>query len=447
MPPLLGSTGDGAKAFGFSVSSAVVAPNFYIHVFSGGSTINTTCNHSSVDSNMVGYLTGIVTSPAIRGFTWKNSSTGTSVSWQTQVNTNAYRGELLQVTADGQYLFYKSSLYMMRLGLTNGSQLATPTTIGGTAIMVDATSASGSIVHMVGPSSTQGVLLACKIDVSTQPMTITWSRTYQDSAPSTNNALAGGVAKKGSGGAVFITGSYLSTGFITKVSDTDGSPTWLRRHSVSGQTSSSYARCCSDSSDNVYAAGVFQNTAAGANLWITKTNTSGTLQWSKSFNSTATGSDNGYAVCMSSDETSIYVLGNVGNTNATCILNINASTGALNWQRTISQTNSWRLTAGKIFASSTTLTILGSVLAGSYGIHFAMAVPADGTKTGSYTTTGSFSTTWTYAASSYTYADTGAVTVTTTGWPSNAAAGLTAGTSAGAMVSGGYTYEASVVVT
>lgn len=443
MPPLLGSTGDTAKAWGFTISSvSIVSGTYYITCFAGVSQI-CSFNHGSVDSNMVPYVTGY-NATANRAIHWKASSDGLTVAWQSAVPVNGFRGSIAQISTDGTvlYSYFNDRLFNVSTstGLATGGRIITVANLAN-----DGCATSTSNLYVCSTSTTSGVGVIWKFNMSGTPA-VTWSRFYQDASPSTIPVTIYGVTKRESG-ALFASGNYSTgNGFVTKISDTDGSAVWLRRHNVAGGTGFQYNRCCSDSSDNVYIAGQYNTSALGANFWMTKVDTNGTLQWSAVLNTSTTATtDRAYSCCMSSDQSSVYFVGSASTT--TVIINVNASTGAINWQRQITNTSSQFLNTAKIFANATTMVIMGDFTNGANRVHVVFALPADGTKTGTYTTTGTASFTWTYAASSLNYS-TVTVSVSNTAWGGNANANATSNstTTANTVTATAYAFTSKVAV-
>lgn len=436
-----------ASAFGL-ISSASIGASYYITLF-GQASQNCSFNHGSVDTATGNVYIAGYNSTATAPIFWKNAANGQSVTWQIAVGLVSYRGTVAQISADRSNLYgmFLSQAYSINPSTGAGN---TPSSLTGLSLQYDACSPSGTIMYVCGSTSTSGVGDAIKLDMSTSPVTVSWSRTYSNATPASQAITPTGITKKGSSGAIFVCGSnYTAGAFVQKISETDGSVTWVRNHIPSGATGSiSYAKCVSDASDNVYCTGYFNTTALGNNFWIAKTNTSGALQWSKCLNTGAgVFTDQGFGVCMSSDESSIYVWGKTGNPNGAALLNINASTGALNWQRSLVTATSNAFNTGKIYATATNVFLLGDITYGANRVTMAISFPADGSKTGTYTTTGSASFTWTYASSSYSYADTPAVTVTTTSWSSSAAAGVASSSTTNTLLTTTYSFLSAGVVT
>jgi hypothetical protein len=280
---------------------------------------------------------------------------------------------------------------------------------------------------------------------------VTWSKFYQDSTPSTNPTVMYGIAKKESG-ALFASGSYgpaaTAFGFVTKISDTDGSAVWLRRHSISGGTTFRYNRCCTDSSGNVYLAGQYITTALGNNFLMVKVDTNGTIQWSAVLNSGTTSiADIALSCCMSADESSVFFVGNSAS-NATLLINVSAATGTVNWQRQITNSGLNFLESAKVFANSSTVTIMGAFAVGSARRHGVFALPADGSKTGAYTSTGTTIFNWEYTVANMNYAPV-TLSVSTNNWGGNANANATssAASTANTVTATNYTQTSSVAIT
>lgn len=138
---------------------------------------------------------------------------------------------------------------------------------------------------------------------------------------------------------------------------------------------SSYADCQSinvDSSGNVYASGLY---ASGTYSIVVKYDSSGTLQWARRVSAT-----NGLNSLIFDSLGYLYV----SQSRGTWFAKINTSDGSINWQR------NWSYTGGSNFSNSwlnvneNDEIIVNGRFVKSYSIGFALKVPSNGTKTGTY---------------------------------------------------------------
>lgn len=148
----------------------------------------------------------------------------------------------------------------------------------------------------------------------------------------------------------------------------------------------------SDSNDNAYFGGY---TDSGS--WATKLNSSGTLQWSKSFGSSqqfpkfGTVDSSGNVYWGHNDGTKHY------------IIKLDSS-GNVQWQRTIYGAAGTSNSGHNMIVSGNNLYVTFSASDGSNVNGYAAILPTDGSKTGTYTVNGK---TITYAASSLSIGNTG----------------------------------------
>jgi uncharacterized delta-60 repeat protein len=169
--------------------------------------------------------------------------------------------------------------------------------------------------------------------------TLQWQKTLGGSNSDIGNSVA-----IGSDGSVYICGNTYSAGaggsdaFITKF-NSSGTLQWQKTLGGSDSDSGNSVAIGSDGSvyicGNTYSAG-----AGGSDAFITKFNSSGTLQWQKTLG--GSDSDSGNSVAIGSDG-SVYICGNTYSAGAggsdAFITKFNSS-GTLQWQKTLGGSNS-----------------------------------------------------------------------------------------------------------
>lgn len=142
---------------------------------------------------------------------------------------------------------------------------------------------------------------------------------------------------------VYIAGSFNNSSntyniaFLTKY-NTSGTIQWQRSIS-SASTATSISSIATDSSANVYVTGTFRNASNGTNAFIAKYNTSGTIQWQRSLadsNSAASQSDLPYGITTDSSG-NVYVTGY--QRGATTFITKYNTSGTIQWQRFLSVTS------------------------------------------------------------------------------------------------------------
>jgi hypothetical protein len=141
-----------------------------------------------------------------------------------------------------------------------------------------------------------------------------------------------------------------------------------------------------DSSGNVYTGGYH----ASDNYFV-KMNSSGTLQWARSF-----GGGQGFPQQGAVDSAgNVYATHNTAG-NVAYLVKFNSS-GTVQWQRSITGSAGTGNTGGVEVLDDNNILIIGSASDGTNVNAFQMIVPADGSKTGTYTVGGK---TMNYLASS-----------------------------------------------
>lgn len=176
---------------------------------------------------------------------------------------------------------------------------------------------------------------------------------------SSDNVIVAGICRSDGAGA--------NDGFIVKY-DPEGSVLWDR--TLGGTSTDEFYRIAIDSSDNIIAVGREASVDAGGyDMFIAKYNSSGTIQWQRRLG--GTGNDYFYGVGVDSSD-NIYASGYTASEGAggddALIVKYNSS-GTLQWQRTLGDTNtnrSWDLavdSSDDIIICGTTGSVFSGLLA------------------------------------------------------------------------------------
>ena len=200
---------------------------------------------------------------------------------------------------------------------------------------------------------------------------------------------------------VYATGNFKNSSsgydtFITKY-NSSGAIQWQRSladgNTAANQSGQGYG-IATDSSSNVYATGYFTNTSGGSNVFITKYNSSGAIQWQRSLADSLAGSSQvDYGLSITADSTgNVYVSGRFANSagNANAFITKYNSSGTIQWQRSLADGNTAanQATYGYSVATdpSGNICITGFFRNTSKRTNFYVAkIPNDGTKTGTWT--------------------------------------------------------------
>lgn len=210
-----------------------------------------------------------------------------------------------------------------------------------------------------------------------------------------------GVASDSSGNVYAVCGVSVSyyNGYLVKY-DTNGTLQWQR--TVSTGSGSTYLRDVAvDSSGNVYVTGVTNYGGATLRMFVAKYNSSGTNLWARELYS-GSAPVYGYGLAIDSSG-NVYVCGYYLYDYIMCMAKWNSS-GVIQWQRQLSGASSRKSYGYDVSVDAGGMpTFIGySTNSSNSDRKYLMAkVPADGSKTGTYTLSGN---SFVYSATSFTEA-------------------------------------------
>lgn len=260
--------------------------------------------------------------------------------------------------------------------------------------------------HVCGSSSTFALPLIMKYDSSGN---LTWQRSMNlNTGTSTEvfNALS-----LDSSGNVYTVGGVVSgstTAFITK-HNSSGTLQWQRYLGTSG-----FEDCITTAAGNTYVCKAMGGPSGLAEHLVAKYDTSGTLLWQKFLGGTVAQTCRGVALDSSEN---VYVIGYSGSgTGANYVIFKVDSSGNLQWQRTLRTSAADIPYAIKVDNAGNFYAV--GYITGVARRLFVAKLPGDGSKTGTYTVDG---ISITYEASTYTFSN---------GTATNTTGGATAGTPA-----------------
>jgi len=312
---------------------------------------------------------------------------------------------------------------------------------GGSAISVIKFDSTGAITWQIAingfPSGCSGV------SVSSGAITTDSSGNIYVCAPVVSACLQTfAVVKLSSAGAIVFSRSLTngfrddgpcaikvdSTGRINIATGNNGYPVVLQLTSagaiswsqtITNVTSISYcADIVIDSSDNIYAVGLYIDSSVGfSGSVIVKFNSSGTVQWNRRFTSASSNGMLFYGVGIDSSA-NIYCFGNQTTAYAQYIVKYN-NAGTIQWQRSITSADIRFNTFDGVVSSDGSPVSISQAAVQSTGTdrQFVAKIPATGAKTGTYTLS---TISYTYAASSGTDQNPTGITYAAGGFSSTA---------------------------
>ena len=369
----------------------------------------------AVDSSGNVYVAGIITG---NNYLLTKYNVSGVIQWQRQLGTcvDNGRGNILAIDASGNSYVVGSineagniNLILFKYNSSGTFQwqkkLSGASNENGYGVAVD----SSGNVYVSGSTDTQGAgnndALIVKYNSSG---TVQWQRilggtgneeAYDVAVDSSANVYIVGIAGTGFGGSDTLIAKY----------DTSGTIQWQKRLGGASQDNGKSAAVV-DSSGNIYLAADTNSSGAGSyDVLIAKYDTSGTLQWQRTFG--GGGSEISYGIAVDSLG-SAYV---TGQSSSNIFIVKYDTSGTIEWQRSLSSSGDeagyaiTTDTAGNMYITGYTTV---SDPSSQYDVVIAK-LPSDGSKTGTY---GS----WTYAVTTLTSA---------TSTLSDATATLTAATS------------------
>lgn len=389
MPPLMGSIGaDSAKAYGFT--SVIIAPTYYMAYY--GTTNGTNLYYACNDSDGAIYGAGY-NATASRPYFWKVSSTGAALSWQKTYDVAATRG--VSTLYDGSNIWLGTTAGVFKVNPSTGDMIFAGR--ANSITFVYKMVLSGTSLFLFGNFTGVGYGGVAKMDVSSGLSTALFQYSYATSAPSSTQSgfYSGGIDSSGN---IICVGFTGTSGVVMKLPPNSSTATWTRNHTISGQTNFQYNNVAIDSSDNMYVVGVSVRTASGSDAMLTKLNSSGTVQWSKSLKNSTTVNDSFQDVTLDPSQNYLYAVGSTAS-NSVLIAKFDLS-GNLIFQRTLdflAGSSGW-----SIQVDSNSMYIGARAARSGLSQNFTAKLPNDGSKTGTYSLGG---TNVVYASSSLTLAD------------------------------------------
>jgi uncharacterized delta-60 repeat protein len=367
-------------------SSATASTPAWINKLVGAAT--DIANAVALDASGNVYITGQTqTGTEYDSILAKYTSTGTLV-WQVKLAaaSNAEQGYCIAVDSS-------SNVYIGGTGATStGAALLVKYDTNGNVVWQQKYETTGTCsifgiaVDSSGNVYTTGSIYAVSIGVSyagfvckyNSSGTIQWQQILYYNV-NANEVHFRGIALDSLSN-VYVAGE-VNNDFLTAKLNSSGVVQWKR--SININTQDNFRGITVDSAGNCYAVG-YTNTG-NFDIIFAKYNTSGVIQWVKTL-SAGTTSEYGYAICSDSAD-NIYITG-ISATSTTLVsqnivvIKYNSS-GILQWQRTLANSTGSTDAGYGICATLTNVYVVGIITQTNSDI-FVAALPADGTKTGTY---------------------------------------------------------------
>ena len=238
-------------------------------------------------------------------------------------------------------------------------------------------------------------MFLCKYNTSG---TLQWQRWVEETVYGDYTWAAGSVVNSSqdvftSGFYRYYNGStYIWNTFLTKY-DSSGAFLAQYKYTPSDVGTTVTRDLCIDAAGNLYATAYSGNGYA----LLTKTNSSGVIQWSRKINSTGYVTTAEYqSLYLDAAKSMLYMVGNsTSSTTRRAMIAKYDTSGNLQWVREFYKASADTYVSSIIIDSTGAIAVCGNTGVSSFVAH----LPADGTKTGSYTVGGN---TYTYAVGTYT---------------------------------------------
>ena len=353
---------------------------------------NTLGNVSSIDSDGNMYVIGSTnasTSSAMQVLKFDNKG---DLQWQKEIGASDDRG--LAVTTDSSgnvYVcgrtFVSGAPNFLTIKLNSSGVSQWQKALSDVIFVTDVKIDSGNNVIVVGAGTSDNTQIA-KYNSSG---TLQWQKQLQGSSYN----LGDNEVAIDSSNNIYISGTMFEGGyFYSIVAKYNSSGTLQWQNKFGGSSKNQYgSSIATDASGNVVICG-FTDSTGTAEFLIYKLNSSGTLQWQKTFGDVY---DQGYGVATDSSD-NVYIIG-IGYyaTNNFTFAKFDSS-GTIQWQRQLGGSSS---EIGKSIrvASDGAIYVCGYTQSGTFKGFMYARLPNDGSLTGTYTVD---SRSISYATSSFT---------------------------------------------
>lgn len=398
--PLIGTRG-AASAQGFGMFAAVGLPAYLASLYTGiGSS-------SAVDSSSNAYTYGWISSTG--NVTLAKYNSGGTLQWEKEVATSGAIFNRVTTDSAGNVLtatpFSSSQLQVTKLdssGTAVWQKRVNGWTPGCSGVNVQcaaiATDTSNN-VYVATPvyQSCEYILSVLKLDSSGA---MQWSRKVFTGLQASEVV---GVASNSSGDVYAVCGHSVGgayRGLLVKY-NTSGTLQW-QRSMVGDTASNNYLRDVAvDSSGNVYVTGISNWGGASQRMFVAKYDSSGTNLWARElYSGSVPVLSYGLAVDSSGN---VYACGYFPYSYIMCMAKWNSS-GVIQWQRQLVTTGTRKTYGYDVSVGPDGLPVFIGYSTNSSNAdqkYLVAKLPADGSKTGTYTLAGD---SYTYSATTFTEA-------------------------------------------
>lgn len=354
--------------------------------------INTYGNVSAIDADGNMYVIGstkISTSSAMQVLKFNDQGV---LQWQKEIGASDDRGVAVTTDSSGNVYvcgrtFVSGAPNFLTIKLNSSGASQWQKALSDVIFVTDVKIDSGNNVIVVGAGTSDNTQIA-KYNSSG---TLQWQKQLQGAS----YILGENEVALDSSDNIYISGTIIDGGkFYSIVAKYNSSGTLQWQNKFGSASNDQYGNSiATDASGNVIVCG-FTNSTGTAEFLIYKLNSSGTLQWQKTFGDVY---DQGYGVATDSSD-NIYIVGEgYYATNNFTFAKFNSS-GTIQWQRQLGGSSS-ELGRSIRVASNGAVYVCGFTQSGTFKGFMYARLPNDGSLTGTYTV-GSRSIT--YDASSFT---------------------------------------------